>query len=74
MKNVHVCIFLLLCLLACVLFPACDQTPPNVVIDKNELIPNEKEDTTLPDGGSDSGEVQDSIGENKPVDLPYLPA
>lgn len=74
MKKVRICFLVLLCLLACVALSACDQTPPNVVIDKNELIPNEKDDTTLPDGGSDSGKVQDSIGDNKPIELPYLPA
>ncbi len=60
---------MLLCLLSLV---ACDNAPGEVTIDGNELLPNEKNDTTTP-GVDDVPERDGGIGDNQPVDLPYLP-
>lgn len=72
MKRICSLVILLGILLSLLALAACDNAPGEVTIGGDELLPNEKNDTTTP-GVEDVPEHDGGIGDNQPVDLPYLP-
>lgn len=80
MKRLHAVLLLLSLLFSCVLLPACDSTPSNVVIGDDELHSNPPGEGEGNEGGENGGETtpgedgpDSGIGENEAVDLPFVP-
>lgn len=79
-KKRQIALLLLTVLLCTYALVACVEMPGDVTIEEGSWKPNDRNETTTPgNGNNESGTVEEpdgngvGIGENAPVELPFLP-
>lgn len=80
MKKIQAATLLLALLLCVYALTACVGTPSDVTVDPDSWKPNDRNEPSTPGADSgDDGSIEEpngngvGIGENAPVDLPFLP-